>query len=227
MVDALNAATIGQPATRSPAPGAEQGTSLASDFETFLKMLTAQARYQDPLNPLDSAEYASQLAQFSSVEQSVRTNELLEQVAAQLGSHDLTSLATWIGKEVRHASAAEFKGAPLSFELPDAEGATHTDVIVYDAAGIEVDRMELAPDAATAQWAGLRQSGEMFAPGIYSFHVEQYSGDALLNAEPLYSFAKITELSVEAGQPLLRLDTGATITLDDISAVRPARADTQ
>ncbi|MEP0702358.1 MAG: flagellar hook capping FlgD N-terminal domain-containing protein, partial [Lentilitoribacter sp.] len=47
----------------------ETSNALASDFETFLKMLTAQARYQDPLEPIDSSEYAAQLAQFSMVEQ--------------------------------------------------------------------------------------------------------------------------------------------------------------
>ena len=50
---------------------------LSSDFETFLQMLTAQARYQDPLEPIDSSEYASQLAQFSMVEQQVLSNDLL------------------------------------------------------------------------------------------------------------------------------------------------------
>ncbi|WP_435988127.1 flagellar hook capping FlgD N-terminal domain-containing protein [Sulfitobacter sp. SH22] len=37
---------------------------ISSDFETFLKMLTTQARYQDPLEPIDSSQYSAQLAQF-------------------------------------------------------------------------------------------------------------------------------------------------------------------
>ena len=44
---------------------------LSSDFETFLKMLTTQMQNQDPLNPVDSTDYATQLATFSSVEQQV------------------------------------------------------------------------------------------------------------------------------------------------------------
>lgn len=50
---------------------------LSSDFEVFLQMLTAQAEYQDPLEPIDSSEYAAQLAQFSMVEQQVMTNDLM------------------------------------------------------------------------------------------------------------------------------------------------------
>lgn len=60
-------------------------SGLASDFETFLKMLTAQARYQDPLEPIDLTEYASQLAQFSMVEQQVKTNDMLSALSGQFG----------------------------------------------------------------------------------------------------------------------------------------------
>ena len=59
---------------------------ISSDFETFLKMLTAQMENQDPLNPMDSADYAVQLATFSSVEQQVLTNDLLQAMTLQLGS---------------------------------------------------------------------------------------------------------------------------------------------
>lgn len=51
--------------------------ALSSDFETFLKMLTTQMENQDPLNPVDSAEFAMQLATFSGVEQQIRTNDIL------------------------------------------------------------------------------------------------------------------------------------------------------
>ena len=50
-------------------------SALSSDFETFLKMLTVQMENQDPLNPVDSADFAVQLATFSSVEQQVLTND--------------------------------------------------------------------------------------------------------------------------------------------------------
>ena len=48
-----------------------QEASISSDFETFLKMLTAQIKNQDPLKPMDSSEFATQLATFPSLEQQV------------------------------------------------------------------------------------------------------------------------------------------------------------
>jgi len=40
---------------------------ITSDFDTFLRMLTVQMQNQDPLNPIDSADYAVQLATFSGI----------------------------------------------------------------------------------------------------------------------------------------------------------------
>ena len=68
------------PQAAAPAPArqtASNAATLSSDFETFIRMLTAQARYQDPLEPLDSSQYATQLAQFSMVEQQVLANDRL------------------------------------------------------------------------------------------------------------------------------------------------------
>jgi flagellar basal-body rod modification protein FlgD len=51
----------------------------------FLKLLTTQLRYQDPLDPMDGKEMASDLAQFSGLEQLLNINE---QLAAQQGQFD-------------------------------------------------------------------------------------------------------------------------------------------
>ena len=60
-------------------------TMLASNFETFLSLLTSQLRNQDPLSPVDSNQFTAQLTQMAGVEQQLLTNELLKSlVAAQI-----------------------------------------------------------------------------------------------------------------------------------------------
>ena len=71
--------------TSGEAPQPARTAALSSDFETFLQMLTVQARYQDPLEPLSSSDYAAQLAQFSMVEQQVLTNDQLGNLAGLIG----------------------------------------------------------------------------------------------------------------------------------------------
>ena len=83
------------PATPSAAP-----SKITSDFNTFLRMLTVQMQNQDPLKPIDSADYAVQLATFSGVEQQVRTNQLLADMQGKFQQLGMSEMASWIGKEV-------------------------------------------------------------------------------------------------------------------------------
>ena len=102
-------------AVAGPAPTASSATSeISSDFETFLRMLTVQMQNQDPLNPVDSSDYAVQLATFSGVEQQVLTNDLLRGLAAQNGTAGLAQMANWVGMEARAVGAAYFNGAPVT-----------------------------------------------------------------------------------------------------------------
>jgi flagellar basal-body rod modification protein FlgD len=73
------------------------GAKISSDFETFLKMLTVQMQNQDPLNPVDSSDYATQLATFSGVEQQVQTNDLLRSLAGQMGTGLDNQPVVWAG----------------------------------------------------------------------------------------------------------------------------------
>jgi flagellar basal-body rod modification protein FlgD len=50
------------------------------DYQTFLKLLVTEMKNQDPTRPMESTEYVAQLANFSNVEQSVRTNAKLDQI---------------------------------------------------------------------------------------------------------------------------------------------------
>ena len=66
--------TLTQTNTPISQPQAEIDVARAqidADFDLFLQMLTSQAKYQDPLDPMDNSEYATQLATFSGVEQAV------------------------------------------------------------------------------------------------------------------------------------------------------------
>jgi len=89
------------PAPLSAAAAGAPGTTgaLSSDFETFLRMLTTQMRNQDPLNPVESADFAVQLATFSSVEQQVQTNALLSGLGTQMATLGMGQFPGWIGLE--------------------------------------------------------------------------------------------------------------------------------
>ena len=69
-----------------------------SDFNLSLKLMTAQAKNQDPLNPTDLTDYATQLATFTQVEQQIKANTLLEKMVrnATLGAASLIGKNDWL-----------------------------------------------------------------------------------------------------------------------------------
>lgn len=89
---AINPATSVAPTTQTPAAASTQSTAqqtsglatTGDEFNNFLKLLTAQIRNQDPLEPLDSTQFVEQLATFSSLEQQVQSNTRLDTIAATL-----------------------------------------------------------------------------------------------------------------------------------------------
>jgi flagellar basal-body rod modification protein FlgD len=82
--------------TTSTATGSIKNTSTNTvDYNTFLQLLIAEMKNQDPTNPMDTSQYMSQFAQLSSVEQAMQTNTKLD---ALLSSSALSQADGLIGR---------------------------------------------------------------------------------------------------------------------------------
>ena len=152
-------APTGTTDTALPNPAsAAQGSAaaLSSDFETFLLMLTTQMENQDPLNPIESEDFAVQLATFSGVEQQVRTNQLLESLSGGMGMTGLAQLAGWVGMEARVVAPVAFDGSPVELSISPAPGSDSAQLVVLDAFGNEVGRETVPLGHDTIAWAGRR-----------------------------------------------------------------------
>ena len=78
-------------ATTNAKAGGTAASNLV-DYNSFLKLLVAQMKNQDPMNPTDSTQYLSQLASFSSVEQQVQTNTKLDSLITASNLNQADSL---------------------------------------------------------------------------------------------------------------------------------------
>ena len=206
-----------------PAPRPAPGTSTrqtGTDYQMFLRMLTAQATNQDPLNPIDSSDYAAQLATFSGVEQQVKTNDLLTALAAQLGTNGMAEMAAWVGKEARAPVAANFTGTPITIAPNPASSADSVELVVKDAAGLEVQRMSIPVSAETLEWAGVTTDGAPLPNGNYTFTVESSLGGEVILSEPADIYSTIQEVRSEGGQTILILSGGVAVSSTQVSALR-------
>lgn len=196
------------------------GTLINSDFETFLKMLTTQMNNQDPLNPMESTDFAVQLATFSGVEQQVRTNDLLAAMQSQLGAMGMSDLAGWVGMEVRAETAAQFDASPVTLQPDPPSGASRAWVVVRDTYGNLVDRVEVPVSDEEVEWAGVDASGNPVAPGTYSFFLQSYAGDVMLGETPIAVYSEVVEARMDNGQTKLILAGGGEIMAADVDAMR-------
>lgn len=194
---------------------------ISSDFETFLRMLTVQMQNQDPLNPVDSSDYAVQLATFSQVEQSVLTNDLLKSLSAQMTSNGLAGLANWVGKEARAEAPAYFDGEPIILSPKLAVGADQAELIVRDKNGVDVQRLNI-PISTTdsVEWAGVASDGTPFPEGLYSFEVVSTTAGEIIAEDPLDIYSVVTEVRTENGETMLILQGGAVVPASQVTALR-------
>ncbi len=193
---------------------------ISSDFETFLKMLTAQMENQDPLNPIESSDYAVQLATFSGVEQQVRSNELLERLGQQMGLMGMAQLAGWVGMEARAAAPAYFNGSPITLSPNPASTAEQAVLVVRDAQGAEVERVPVPVSIEPMDWVGVDSNGNPMPAGIYSFELESYGHGDLLSADPVEVYSRITEARNENGETVLIMTGGIRVPAGSVNALR-------
>lgn len=149
--------------------------------DDFMKLMIAQLKYQDPMNPQDGAAYASQLAQFSSLEQLSNMNTSLESsINANLQltqSVNNTMTAALIGKEVKmNTNTIKYNkedSAKIGYNLA-SEAATVT-VKIYDKSGVLVRTYEPSDKSAgdhTLEWDFKDSTGTKVNAGEYTFKVE-------------------------------------------------------
>ncbi|MEX0306130.1 MAG: flagellar hook capping FlgD N-terminal domain-containing protein [Ruegeria sp.] len=197
-----------------------QRSALTSDFETFLRMLTVQARNQDPLEPLDSSEYASQLAQFSMVEQQVKANELLSGLALTLGAVNLNQLAGWVGMNVQVAAPFRFEDRPIPIFAQAEPTADRAELVIRNDQGTVVDRIPVPIDKAEFEWAGVSNAGDPLPAGNYSASLESFKGGKLLSNTPASAFSRVVEAQVSEDAVILKLDSGAEVSVDKVTQIR-------
>ena len=106
-------------ATDSTSKSTSTTTPTASntvDYNTFLQLLIAEMKNQDPTNPMDTSQYMSQFAQLSTVEQAMQTNSKLDSL---LSSQALSQADGLLGKTVTFtdSTGASFTGKVASISI--------------------------------------------------------------------------------------------------------------
>ena len=120
MVDAVTGSSAATATATTPASKTD-AKKASLDYDNFLQLLITQMKNQDPTDPMDATQQVAQLATFSQVEQSIKTNTNLENL---LSANSLSSASSYIGKTV--TSADEKTTGVISSIKVTADGLSAT-----------------------------------------------------------------------------------------------------
>lgn len=153
-------------------------SSLGANYSTFLNLLTAQVRNQDPLSPMDTTQWTNQLVQYSSVEQQLKGNQYLAQIASNNSAGSMNAAVSYIGKTVSVATdTATLKdgSATWNYDLGATAGSAKLSVLDADGKVVwtgDAASTGLAKGANSFTWNGKTSAGKAAPAGDYTLTVE-------------------------------------------------------
>jgi len=198
--------------------------------DDFLKLLVTQLQNQDPLNPASNQEFASQLAEFSSLEQLTQMNESLESnldsdllLAQSLNNSTATG---FIGHEV-HATGN-------SVEMEKGEGALlrffqdhtsqQTTIDIYNQQGSLVNTLDLgdiSSGSSIIEWDGTDFDGNELSSGTYYFDVTATAADGNDIAVTTFMVGQVTGVRYMDNQAFLLVGEQEVPLANVIEIVQP------
>lgn len=153
---------------------------IAENFDAFLQLLTTQLKNQNPLEPMDTNEFTNQLVQFSSVEQTIKTNQNLENLINVTSSNSAAAIVSFIGKTVSAAGAStNLKDGTAKWDYNLSDDAENSLVTIRDNLGEIVHSEQLSLDAGKGsyEWDGTNLTGGESPEGVYTITIDAKKTD--------------------------------------------------
>lgn len=190
--------------------------------EDFLNLFVTQMRYQNPLEPMDNYQMASQMAQMSSVESLKNISNSIDQFVASQSAANNFQASGLIGKKVEYQgntlTLSEGSAPEAYYQLPTPGKVL---IQVCDSSGNLVRQIEAGSKDTTKQkfqWDGRNQNGITLPDGSYSFQVVALDGKGNSIQVTTGCTGTVNGISLENGTSSLQVGQNK-ISLSKITAI--------
>jgi flagellar basal-body rod modification protein FlgD len=200
---------------------AQRKTALTQD--DFMNLFVAQMKYQDPLQPLDNNQMATQLAQFNTVNALATMNNTLNQMMTNQASLNNLQAGSLIGKKI------EAKGNTLSIQQGVVSDGAYqlaqpgnAIIQIFDSNGNLVQQMGPGYKDTSMQslgWNGKNQQGMTLPDGTYTFKVLAADQKGQAVTATTYRIGTVDGVSFENGTAYFQMG-GNKVSFSDILAIR-------
>jgi flagellar basal-body rod modification protein FlgD len=198
--------------------------------DAFLKLLITQLQHQDPLNPADSTEFTSQLAQFSSLEQLSNVNDNLNTLKLYQASINNAQAVSFIGKDIvsKGKTLRVTSGQPVSCEFNLGAEAKRVAISIYDVTGNfvkDIQATALKAGTQSLSWDAKDRNGNTVADGAYTFEVQAEGASGEKLDVTTYSKGTVTGVTFEDGVTYLVVDR-SKVAIGDVTQVKQGSVST-
>lgn len=180
--------------------------TLASNFQSFLSLLTTQLKNQDPTSPMDTNQFTQQIVQMTSVQQQLLSNNLLTTLVSQ----GLSNSVGYIGKTVEATDADQtLSGGQASWTYALPGKAASGEAVISDSGGNVVwsgALPDLTQGQHTLNWNGQNLSGSQLADGgtyTLAINAKDSAGNDL--TPQIYTIGTVTGVSQNQGTAYLNI----------------------
>lgn len=211
------------PASLQTPSGLGQLPNNQMNKEAFMKLLVAELKNQDPLNPMESREMVTQLSQLTSVEKLQGIESRLDTLSGIQSAQSAIQNAALIGKRVEAETTSMRLTAthPASGSYELLGDAAAVKIGIRNAAGEFVRVLDAGPQKAghmSFMWDGTLDNGQRAPNGDYSFELSAKNPDGAPVMTSTRVAGLVTEITYESGQPEVIVG-GARVSLGDIATI--------
>ena len=217
-----NAVATGNAATSGAGSvsGALDNTMIASNFTTFLQLLTTQLKNQNPLDPLDTNQFTQQLVQFAQVEQQMKSNDSLSTLVSLEQTAQSTSALALVGQTVVvDGSTTQLANGQANWNLTVTKPSTAT-VTIMDSTGQTAysGTFGVNPGSVPFTWDGHGNDGKLWPDGNYTLTATGVDANGQPSAISTQIQAPVQSVDLTQTPPILSIN-GQNYTLKQIQKI--------
>jgi flagellar basal-body rod modification protein FlgD len=199
--------------------------SLSGDYNNFLTLLTTQLKNQDPLSPMDTAQFTQQLVQFSAVEQQINGNKKLDQLIGLQSTANAYGAVGFVGTQV----AADSDQMPLQdkkgkFDYTIEHTSSSALLKITNSSGqlVMVKQVDATVGTHPVEWDGTDYTGAQLPDGAYTVAVSYQDSTGTNYEAPIVTYGTVNSATIADGEVSLKMGD-VTIPLDKITNIsKPA-----
>jgi flagellar basal-body rod modification protein FlgD len=207
-------------AATAAAASAANNTEIASNFTTFLQLLTTQLQNQDPLSPMDTNQFTQQLVEFAGVEQQMQTNSTLTTLVSLQQSAQTTQALSLVGATVVvNGTTSQLANGQASWSLNSTQPATATITITAPSGQTAFTATGTVNSGSqTFNWNGVGNDGTTWPPGNYTLTATAVNASGATTPITTQVEGQVAAVDLTQTPPVLTIG-GQTYTINDIQQI--------